>query len=128
MFEIETELKPLIALDGLHLFAHYFVLLQDINVGFVTVVMFAINPSSIFFSACYSETLFCLLTLLGLLFLYKNVEIVKGVMESSVCFALAFITRSNGIFNFGYICYVLLATIIQSFGAAKSSKSKVRLC
>ncbi|VDD93558.1 unnamed protein product [Enterobius vermicularis] len=72
-------------------------------------IVFSLNPSSIFFSASYSESLFFALTLAGMLMLYDDSTSSAIRYYISAClFALAFLTRSNGLLNIGYIGFRLL--------------------
>ena len=71
------------------------------SVGYAAVVAFAFNPASIFFSACYSESLFCYLTFRAFTFLEKKP--VSPVNQLSAVSLIAFsgATRSNGLVSLG---------------------------
>ena len=64
-------------------------------------ILFCINPASIFFSAPYSETLFCYLTFSALLASYES----QKALLSSFKFSLACAVRSNGLVNIGFLIY-----------------------
>ena len=76
--------------------------LRDETLAFKAAQLFCINPASIFFSACYTESLYCLLTLCGMLQFEK-----KNFMNSAFFFALSGAARSNGIVNLGFLLYAM---------------------
>ncbi|XP_067124806.1 GPI mannosyltransferase 2 [Centruroides vittatus] len=86
--------------------------LKDRRAADITVLLFCINPASIFFSACYSECLFSFLTFMGMWHLEKNNNII-----ASILFGFSSITRSNGTIS---SCFVLHAEI-------KSLHSKLQI-
>lgn len=70
------------------------------RLSYTSALLFCVNPASVFFSAVYSESLFCFLTLSGL------VGIESGhTVTASLFFGLSSMTRSNGLINIGYILY-----------------------
>ena len=69
-----------------------------------TILWFAYNPASIFFTATYSESIYCALTFSGLAALYS-----KRIVLSAVLFALSTLTRSNGLLNAGFLLYQLVS-------------------
>lgn len=77
--------------------------LKDRRAADVSVVLFCINPATIFFSACYSECLFSFLTFMGMWHLEKNNNVI-----ASFLFGFSSITRSNGTVS---SCFVLHAEI-----------------
>ena len=76
--------------------------LRDETLAFKAAQLFCINPASVFFSACYTESLYCLLTLCGMLQFEK-----RNFMNSAFFFALSGAARSNGIVNLGFILYAM---------------------
>lgn len=75
-----------------------------------TILWFAYNPASIFFTATYSESIYSAFTFMGLAALYS-----KQHFLSSILFALSTLTRSNGLLNAGYLLFHLLLFIIAQF-------------
>ena len=76
------------------------IVLQDSSIAFKATLLFCINPASIFFSACYSETMFAFCTFQGLLFLHK-----KQHVKAAGMFGLSCLIRSNGLVNVGFVLY-----------------------
>ena len=75
----------------------------------LTVVLFCVNPASVFMSAVYTETLFSLFTFAGL-YLLTNCH----CWAASLVFALASGTRSNGIVLAGFIAYYHLHNLMKT--------------
>uniref|UniRef100_A0A0K0G293 GPI mannosyltransferase 2 n=1 Tax=Strongyloides venezuelensis TaxID=75913 RepID=A0A0K0G293_STRVS len=75
----------------------------------IAIIIFAYNPSSIFFSSIYTESLYSFLTFFGIYYLYMEQQLYKSVIGTSIIFSLALLTRTNGILNIGYIGYKLLS-------------------
>lgn len=66
-------------------------------------------PASIFYSALYTESLYLTFTLFGLLHLYSSSTPSRQcLLVTSAIFSLAFLTRSNGLTNVGFVGYQLL--------------------
>ncbi|KAH9507092.1 hypothetical protein DERF_011795 [Dermatophagoides farinae] len=65
------------------------------------VKLFIYNPASIFFTACYTESLFTALTLAAFCCLY----IGHNPFNASLLFAMSAFTRSNGFLSIGYIIF-----------------------
>lgn len=83
--------------------------------AYKAVILFCVNPASIFFSAPYSETLFSWMTFYTMLkctdnetFRFANIDIV-----SSLPAGFSMITRSNGTVNLGFIFYATLKNVIE---------------
>lgn len=74
-------------------------------ISYISALLFCVNPASIFFSAAYSETLFCFLTLNALLYIESG-----HLMWGSVLIGLSSMARSNGLISIGYIAHRLLKT------------------
>ncbi|KHN84594.1 GPI mannosyltransferase 2 [Toxocara canis] len=95
------------------LYALVLAITKSAKVSLLACLVLTLNPASIFFSAIYSEALFMLLTLCGLMMLYMDptLPFIRHVI-ASFFFALAFATRSNGLLNFGYIAFSLFAETV----------------
>ena len=70
------------------------------SIDHVTIILYCINPASIFMTTVYSEALFMLSVISGLLSLHHHHDWVAMVM-----FMLAGYTRSNGILLAGYLLW-----------------------
>ncbi|XP_076353473.1 phosphatidylinositol glycan anchor biosynthesis class V [Tachypleus tridentatus] len=81
--------------------------LHDREVSWIAACMFCLNPASVFFSAFYSESLFCLLTLCGLVCVER-----KMMYSACVLFGLSTITRSNGLVSSGFVLYAETKVIV----------------
>jgi len=75
--------------------------LHDANLAYIAALLFCFNPASVFFSAPYTESLFCLLTFSGM---YETLTSNWDV-SSSILFGLSSGTRSNGVLNVGFILF-----------------------
>uniref|UniRef100_H2YY96 GPI mannosyltransferase 2 n=1 Tax=Ciona savignyi TaxID=51511 RepID=H2YY96_CIOSA len=82
---------------------------HDKKFAFLASLCFSCNPASIFFSSCYTESLFALFLFKGLISLLHN---KMGL--SSLWFALASCTRSNGTINAGFIAFYSLKTALDN--------------
>lgn len=84
-------------------------LMPNKRLGRIVVVLFCINPASIFFTAPYSESLFCWLSFSVMLncakyrFLRAAIPLVFGIW-----------CRSNGSINLGFVFYYMLLKAINS--------------
>ncbi|XP_069751576.1 palmitoyltransferase ZDHHC18-A [Narcine bancroftii] len=81
--------------------------LRDHRLASLASLLFCLNPASVFMSAAYSESIFLLLTLSGMLLLEKG-----RPLASCILFALATAARSNGIVNAGFLFYSQLKQCI----------------
>uniref|UniRef100_A0A0M3IAV2 GPI mannosyltransferase 2 n=1 Tax=Ascaris lumbricoides TaxID=6252 RepID=A0A0M3IAV2_ASCLU len=97
------------------LYALLLVITKSAKISLLGCLVLTLNPASIFFSAIYSETVFMVLTLCGLMMLYMDptLPFIRHII-AAFFFALAFATRSNGLLNFGYIAFHLFAETIFS--------------
>ncbi|KAK2179523.1 hypothetical protein NP493_486g01021 [Ridgeia piscesae] len=77
--------------------------------------LYCVNPASVFFMAPYSESLFALLTFLGM-FMCE----ARCFVKASVCFGLSAFCRSNGVINCGFILYLTLHDCVTA--AAKKCR------
>uniref|UniRef100_A0A183CAU5 GPI mannosyltransferase 2 n=1 Tax=Globodera pallida TaxID=36090 RepID=A0A183CAU5_GLOPA len=78
----------------------------------VTVYMHCWCPASIFYSALYSESVYVMFTQLGLIFLCSASASRLNQLIASLIFAFAFLTRSNGLANIGFVGFQLLLDTI----------------
>uniref|UniRef100_A0A914KTU9 GPI mannosyltransferase 2 n=1 Tax=Meloidogyne incognita TaxID=6306 RepID=A0A914KTU9_MELIC len=72
-------------------------------------------PASIFYSSLYSESIYQTFTFLGLLLIYSpttNISSRLNLLFASAIFSLAYLTRSNGLTNIGFIGFPLLLDVI----------------
>jgi GPI mannosyltransferase 2 len=101
-----------------------------------SLVLFCLNPANIFFSAAYSESLYSMLTLISLYFLFKRdpyyihprrstflYESSLSLYFSLVLFSLACLCRSNGILNLGFFVYVCLKVHLWSVNPSVKLKA-----
>ena len=90
------------------------------KVALLAAILFSLNPASVFMSAVYSETPFALLTFLGLLTLEEG-----KTWLSSLIFALASFTRSNGIVLCGFLGYQCLVSLFKTTWSRSSIHQKL---
>jgi len=74
--------------------------LEREDVAWIAAILFSFNPASIFMSSAYTESLFSLFIFSGLYWLWNRSELI-----SSLFFALATTTRSNGVIFLAFILY-----------------------
>ncbi|KNC75662.1 hypothetical protein SARC_11818, partial [Sphaeroforma arctica JP610] len=77
-------------------------LTKDEVIAFRSVVMFIVNPASVFMSSVYTESPFALTTFAGLYYLEGSHFLLSGL-----CFALGSGIRGNGIVNAGFLLYAI---------------------
>jgi phosphatidylinositol glycan class V len=65
-----------------------------------TVSWFCFNPASVFFTANYTESIYCMVTFFGLLVVYTNNKVL-----GAASFAISSLIRSNGILNAGFLAF-----------------------
>ncbi|KAG6444924.1 hypothetical protein O3G_MSEX003650 [Manduca sexta] len=83
--------------------------------AYKSVILYCVNPASIFFSAPYSETLFAWMSFYTMLkctdnetLRFANIDILCGLPTG-----FSMITRSNGSVNLGFIIYASLKNVIE---------------
>lgn len=103
-------------LATLYLFKLTLLIFKSTKFAMITSVMFMFNPAAIQLSAFYTEAPFALFTFVGLLFFYQGKMFV-----SSLFWALASITRSNGIVLVGFFFSNLLTSIFASSAIPSAS-------
>lgn len=74
--------------------------LGDARAAYYAAISFCVNPASIFFSAPYSESLYCFLVFPFMEHLFHD-----RFMVASLIIGLSCATRSNGVLNVGFIVY-----------------------
>ncbi|CAL9148506.1 uncharacterized protein LOC103991056 [Musa acuminata AAA Group] len=77
--------------------------LKDTAAALRSSVLFCFNPASIFYSSIYSESLYALLSLGGIYFIFSGANTVAMLL-----LALSGSARSNGALNAGYFCFQAL--------------------
>lgn len=97
---------------------------NDLNKSWNVALLFCFNPASIFFSAAYSETLFCLLSLYVMLESSTQIRVVR----SSLALALNIAARSNGIVNMGFPLYFIGRKFILKQSSLLASVLKMLIC
>lgn len=88
----------------------------------VAVLLFIINPASIFFSAPYTESLYAWLSFKVMLMTISNVH------SCFICvpLGLSILCRSNGLVNFGFLFYFAIKKICQRFSMFESCRIILR--
>ncbi|KAK6056087.1 mannosyltransferase [Cooperia oncophora] len=82
---------------------------RSVKQAVIAVLIFSANPASIFFSAAYTESLYCMLTFAGICVLLEDrPSFFIRYLGSLLCFGLAYATRSNGLINIGYVGFFCL--------------------
>lgn len=81
----------------------------------ITVLLFCINPASVFMSAVYTEAVFAFLTFSGLCLLTCSY-----FWSASFMFSLASATRSNGIVLAGFIAYSHICRMVTVYATRTS--------
>ena len=94
------------------------------NQGFsiMTIVLFCVNPASVFMSTVYTETIYAFCTFSGLCLLTLHYS-----WSASLLFSLASATRSNGIILVGFIAFYHLHQIYMFLHVSKSNLPSVIL-
>lgn len=77
--------------------------------AYLAVLFFNLNPSSIFMSSIYTESLFALLSFTGMLFFSR-----KELFKSCFVFSLASCVRSNGILYSGFFLWEFIHVFPES--------------
>jgi len=76
------------------------------TVAFLASLFFAFNPASVFFSVAYSESLFFLCSLFGLLLCYRG-----RLFLAAFAFALCSFVRSNGVVFIGFFWFFWINSV-----------------
>lgn len=83
--------------------------------AYKSVILYCVNPASIFFTAPYSESLFALMSFYVMYKCTENETLRFASIDitSSLPAAFSMISRSNGIVNLGFIFYASLKNVIE---------------
>lgn len=83
--------------------------------AYKSVILYCINPASIFFTAPYSETLFAWMSFYAMFKCTENESLRFANIDitSSLPTGLSMITRSNGSVNLGFIFYTSFKNVIE---------------
>ncbi|KJH44113.1 mannosyltransferase [Dictyocaulus viviparus] len=99
---------------------------KSVKQSIIAVLLFSVNPASIFFSAAYTESLYCVLTFSGLLLLLENwPSFLIRYIGSLLCFGLAYATRSNGLVNLCYVEFFCLVEFLLSIDPENPRRRRV---
>jgi phosphatidylinositol glycan class V len=90
-------------------------------------ILFCYNPASVFFTAPYTESLFCYLTFkstLNCVLLYKKFNDAQNEFQIRdvayiVPICLSTLTRSNGVLNVGFLIYTLICLYLEKLSLKK---------
>lgn len=95
------------------------------SISLASALLFLINPASVFFSALYSESLYCFLLITALVFLHGN-----AYVRSCFFLFLGVFCRSNGLVNIGFACYYQLLLLFDWISTNRNPAVDVvyRLC
>ncbi|KAK9827676.1 hypothetical protein WJX81_007104 [Elliptochloris bilobata] len=85
--------------------------LQDSSLAARATLMFCLTPASIFYSAIYTESLFAVLSFVGMLCARRSPWL------ATAAFAAATATRSNGILSCSYLVYAMLCNMAAERGS-----------
>ncbi|CAH1112500.1 unnamed protein product [Psylliodes chrysocephalus] len=107
-------------------------LIFDETIAYRAAVLFCFNPASIFFTAPYTESLFCYLTFQSiyysmlLLQKYSKPNNSFSVADIRVIFfiSLSTLVRANGLLNIGFLIYTIFCIFITYF--PKTISNRVR--
>ncbi len=94
-----------------------------------TLIAFCWNPAGVFFSVCYTESIFAALVFTAIALLYApnrrglNFQRFTGWV-SAFLFALATLARSNGILNACFVAYWGFNRIVKGYGRHDRSIAK----
>lgn len=93
----------------LYLFKLTLLIFKSTKFAMISAIMFMFNPASIQLSAMYTEAPFALFTFVGLYAFYSKQRFI-----ASLIWALASLTRSNGIVLIGFFFYDLLLALFSA--------------
>ena len=93
---------------GFVLFHLVFKITRNLKESLIAVYVFCWNPASIFFSSVYTESIYSLITFSGIYILEQQSHSRINQLYAALIFSLAFMTRSNGFLNIGYIGFAML--------------------
>ena len=94
---------------------------QNQRFSILTIILFCVNPASVFMSAVYTETLFAFCTFTGLYLLAYHYS-----WSATLFFSLASATRSNGIVLAAFIAYFHLYRLYSTlYSVSKTSVPQI---
>lgn len=94
---------------------------KDRRIAQIAVVLFCFNPASVFFSAPYTESLFCWLCFRVMLSCKKN-----RFASAAIPLAASIWCRSNGLINFGFVAFYLIKhSTLRDISSLSKSASKL---
>lgn len=108
--------------------------LRNEELSSLSVLLFCLNPASVFYSAAYTEALFAAFTWTGLVFLLKNQGSGGGRRRASKFFywtagllalACAGATRSNGILSSWFLIHSFFFEVYTTISSRKKAKKSV---
>lgn len=97
---------------------------KDLNKSWNVALLFCFNPASIFFSAAYSETLFCLLSLYVMLECCTELRFLR----TAGALALNIAARSNGLINIGFLVYFGIRKFVLRHSSLLTLLAKIVCC
>ncbi|KAK6021790.1 hypothetical protein OSTOST_12532, partial [Ostertagia ostertagi] len=101
---------------------------RSVKQAIIAVLLFSANPASIFFSAAYTESLYCMLTFAGICVLLEDrPSFFIRYLGSLLCFGLAYATRSNGLINIGYVGFFCLIDFMLNVDHENPRRRRVLL-
>ena len=104
----------------IYLFKLTKLLFKNEKLGYITSLIFIYNPATIFFVAPYSESIFFMLTVTALYYLFNN-----NYLTSLILFLFSCLARSNGLINFLFISFIITKSSILHL--LNDFKSKLNL-
>lgn len=89
--------------------------LRSESKAYKAVILYCVNPASIFFMAPYSETMFAWMSFYTMLKCTENESLRFASIDilSGLPAAVSMVTRSNGIVNLGFILYASFKNVIE---------------
>ena len=86
------------------------------NLAYRGALLYCVNPASVFMTAPYSEAMFAMLGLSGMLECER-----KNYLKASIWFGLAGFTRSNGVILIAFVAYALLRDLITDVRLSRNA-------
>ncbi|MBA0779493.1 hypothetical protein Gotri_003743, partial [Gossypium trilobum] len=86
------------------------IILKDPNVALQASILFCFNPTSIFYSSIYSESLYALFSVGGCYYLVSRTNNITVIWLALFDFA-----RSNGVLNAGYFGFQAVHKAYDAF-------------
>lgn len=86
---------------------------HNTNMANITVLLYTINPISIFFHTIYTESIYHCFFLAGLLAYQRSLNSASSMAKVCFFFSLSSVMRSPGLFNFGYPIHYVISNMIH---------------